>query len=61
MTPACIRGSLEESLAALRVATVDLLYLHNAVETQLPVVGRPTFMKRLLSAFKELELLRCLP
>lgn len=58
MHPACIRGSLLESLAALRIETVDLLYLHNAVESQLPAIGRPAFMQRLLLAFKELELLR---
>ena len=34
---------------------VDLLYLHNAAEAQLAIVGRENFTEKLLLAFKFLE------
>lgn len=34
---------------------VDLLYLHNAAEMQIPAVGRTVFMERLKAAFAYLE------
>jgi len=48
----------ERSLANLGLASVDLLYLHNAPDTQLPVVGRETFLQRLEDAFLLYEQLR---
>lgn len=37
---------------------MDLLYLHNAAESQLPVVGLEVFLQRLKAAFLELEMLK---
>ncbi|KAK9814130.1 hypothetical protein WJX72_001053 [[Myrmecia] bisecta] len=49
--PSCLEGSLARSLASLNVQVVDLLYLHNAAELQIPVIGRETFLQRLRAAF----------
>lgn len=57
--PACIRASLRQSLVALKLHAVDLLYLHNPAEAQMPPLGREPFLQRLLAAFRELEHLRC--
>eukprot|EP01023_Acetabularia_acetabulum_P009371 TRINITY_DN14197_c0_g1_i1.p1 TRINITY_DN14197_c0_g1~~TRINITY_DN14197_c0_g1_i1.p1 ORF type:complete len:369 (-),score=55.37 TRINITY_DN14197_c0_g1_i1:334-1440(-) len=56
--PACIIASLDHSLISMHIKTVDLLYLHNAAEVQLPVLGRTQFMNRLKTAFITLEELR---
>eukprot|EP01025_Chloroclados_australasicus_P034166 TRINITY_DN3499_c0_g1_i3.p1 TRINITY_DN3499_c0_g1~~TRINITY_DN3499_c0_g1_i3.p1 ORF type:complete len:344 (+),score=27.12 TRINITY_DN3499_c0_g1_i3:638-1669(+) len=56
--PKCIRSSLERSLSAMRIKTVDLLYLHNAAEMQLPEIRKHAFMKKLKTAFLTLEELR---
>jgi aryl-alcohol dehydrogenase-like predicted oxidoreductase len=53
--PACLRASLQRSLANLNLGTLDVLYLHNAAEAQLPAVGRVEFMRRLRAAFVVLE------
>lgn len=45
LTRACIRASVVASLAKLRIATLDLLYLHNAAEVQLVPLGREAFMQ----------------
>eukprot|EP00877_Chromochloris_zofingiensis_P007465 jgi/Chrzof1/2972/Cz12g06160.t1 len=58
MAPACLRASVEESLEKMNIETVDLLYLHNAAESQLPVVGLEVFLQRLKAAFLELEMLK---
>eukprot|EP00882_Tetradesmus_deserticola_P015181 GHRQ01016165.1.p1 GENE.GHRQ01016165.1~~GHRQ01016165.1.p1 ORF type:complete len:313 (+),score=148.62 GHRQ01016165.1:722-1660(+) len=58
LSRACIRASVGASLAALRLATLDLLYLHNAAEVQLLARGKAGFMALLRSAFQELEALR---
>ena len=42
----------------LGVEVVDLLYLHNAPDAQIPVVGRDTFLARLEEAFRLYEALR---
>ncbi len=51
----CLRASLERSLTNLGVATVDVLYLHNAADVQLVAVGHDEFMRRLRAAFDALE------
>lgn len=58
LSRACIRASVKASLAALRLETLDLLYLHNAAEVQLLARGRVGFMALLKEAFQELEALR---
>lgn len=45
MTPACIRASVTSSLTKLQVQVVDLVYLHNAAEMQLQVLGRAKFLQ----------------
>jgi hypothetical protein len=44
-----IRGLVFTSLQ------IDLLYLHNVMEVQLPAVGREELMRRLRAAFETLE------
>jgi aryl-alcohol dehydrogenase-like predicted oxidoreductase len=58
LSRACIRASVAASLAALRLETLDLLYLHNAAEVQLLARGKAGFMEVLKAAFQELEALR---
>eukprot|EP00195_Chlamydomonas_chlamydogama_P005244 CAMPEP_0202907644 /NCGR_PEP_ID=MMETSP1392-20130828/43368_1 /ASSEMBLY_ACC=CAM_ASM_000868 /TAXON_ID=225041 /ORGANISM="Chlamydomonas chlamydogama, Strain SAG 11-48b" /LENGTH=441 /DNA_ID=CAMNT_0049596647 /DNA_START=275 /DNA_END=1600 /DNA_ORIENTATION=- len=56
--PECLRLSLLQSLERMNLKTVDLFYLHNAVEMQLPAIGRPRMMQRLKAAFEYLEMAR---
>lgn len=51
MAPAYLEDQLNQSLANLGVETLDLIYLHNAAESQIPDVGREAFMARLREAF----------
>jgi aryl-alcohol dehydrogenase-like predicted oxidoreductase len=51
MAPAYLADQLERSRANLGVETLDLMYLHNAAESQMPEVGRAAFMERLRQAF----------
>lgn len=53
--PQCLRLSLQRSLANLGVATLDVLYLHNAAEAQRAQVGDAEFLRRLRAAFVTLE------
>lgn len=46
-----LRDQLARSLRNLGFGTVDLLYLHNAAESQLAEVGRKEFLDRLRRAF----------
>mgnify|MGYP003940972807 CR=1 FL=1 len=55
MAPAYLEDQLNQSLANLDVGTLDLIYLHNAAESQLPEIGRETFMRRLRQAFEFYE------
>lgn len=55
MSPSYLADQLERSRSNLGLATIDLLYLHNAADAQLPKVGREEFMRRLRSAFEFLE------
>ncbi len=51
MSPSYLDDQLDRSLRNLGLETLDLMYLHNAAESQLPAVGRPEFYQRLMSAF----------
>lgn len=55
MAPAYLDDQLEHSLNNLGLDTLDLMYLHNAAESQLPEVGRQEFMRRLQLAFEFYE------
>ncbi len=58
MSPAYLRDQFERSRQNLGVETIDLLYLHNAPDAQLPSVGREAFLGRLEAAFTVYEGLR---
>ena len=53
--PAAIRASLEASLAALGLESVDIMYIHNAAEAQLRTLGLTPFLRRLRGAFEACE------
>jgi aryl-alcohol dehydrogenase-like predicted oxidoreductase len=58
MSPSYLRDQAERSRTNLGLDCVDLLYLHNAPDAQLAVVGAVQFRERLLTAFRVLEELR---
>ena len=58
MSVSYLRDQIDRSRANLGLETIDLLYLHNAPDAQLPVVGREEFARRLTEAFALLEELR---
>ncbi len=58
MSPRYLLDQVERSRENLGLETIDLLYLHNAPDTQLPVIGRSEFLGRLREAFTVLERLR---
>jgi aryl-alcohol dehydrogenase-like predicted oxidoreductase len=55
MTPEYLKDQIGRSLTNLGISTVDLLYLHNAAEAQIPQVGRARFWERLTLAFQTFE------
>ena len=55
MSPSYLDDQLERSRRNLNLETIDLVYLHNAADAQLPVLGRTEFLNRLLEAFRFLE------
>lgn len=55
MTPAYLNDQLNRTLENLGLETLDLMYLHNAAESQMPVVGREAFMSGLRAAFEFYE------
>lgn len=55
MAPEYLSDQIHRSLANLGLETVDLVYLHNAAEAQMPIVGRTEFELRLRAAFDRLE------
>lgn len=55
MTPAYLENQLEQSLSNLGLETIDLMYLHNAAESQLPIIGKDAFMDGLEKAFSFYE------
>lgn len=58
MAPAYIKASVAQSLERMGLATLDLLYIHNAAESQLPALGYDVFMARLQAALTACEELR---
>jgi aryl-alcohol dehydrogenase-like predicted oxidoreductase len=58
MTPRYLTDQFERSRRNLGLASIDLLYLHNGPDAQLPVVGREEFERRLEAAFGCYEELR---
>ncbi|MGI0128601.1 MAG: aldo/keto reductase [Thermoplasmata archaeon] len=58
MTPRYLADQFDRSRKNLGVESVDLLYLHNGPDAQLPVVGREEFERRLEAAFAYYESLR---
>ena len=55
MSPRYLNHQLNKSLENLGLETIDLMYLHNAPESQLPAIGRKEFMQRLKLAFEFYE------
>lgn len=55
IAPACLEMSIKASTENLGVKTIDLLYLHNVAEKQLPSMSLGEVMGRLKKAFKYLE------
>lgn len=58
MHPKYLEHQLNQSLTNLRIDGIDLIYLHNPGEAQLPKIGRKMFRDRLYDAFEYLELAR---
>ena len=58
MTPRYLADQFERSRRNLGLESVDLLYLHNGPDAQLPIVGREEFEARLEAAFGFYEGLR---
>jgi len=58
MSPKFLTDQFERSRANLGLATIDLLYLHNAADAQLPAVGPEVFASRLEEAFRLYERFR---
>ncbi|MGD0250562.1 MAG: aldo/keto reductase [Thermoplasmata archaeon] len=58
MSPSYLTDQLDRTLHNLGLATIDLLYLHNAPDAQIPVVGRDVFLERLEGAFRLYESFR---
>jgi aryl-alcohol dehydrogenase-like predicted oxidoreductase len=58
MTPRYLADQFERSRKNLGLESIDLLYLHNGPDTQLPAVGRDEFGRRLEAAFGAFEQMR---
>jgi aryl-alcohol dehydrogenase-like predicted oxidoreductase len=56
--PAYLAHQVNKSLANLGLETLDLLYLHNVAESQLPDIKPTQLLTRLEAAFDQLEQLR---
>ncbi|OMJ85286.1 hypothetical protein SteCoe_13455 [Stentor coeruleus] len=55
MHPAFLKDQLEKSLENLGLETLDLLYLHNTAESQMPLIHEPAYWERLKSAIEFCE------
>jgi aryl-alcohol dehydrogenase-like predicted oxidoreductase len=55
MSPSYLSDQFERSRRNLGLETLDLVYLHNAADAQIPVVGRDEFAQRLEAAFRLYE------
>ena len=58
MTPRYLADQFDRSRKNLGLEAIDLLYLHNGPDAQLPAVGREEFERRLEAAFAFYEELR---
>jgi aryl-alcohol dehydrogenase-like predicted oxidoreductase len=58
MSPSYLADQFERSRRNLGLQTIDLVYLHNAPDAQIPSVGPEEFVSRLESAFRLYERLR---
>ena len=58
MSPSYLADQFERSRANLGLESIDLIYLHNAPDAQLPSIGRDAFLGRLEQAFQLYEGLR---
>jgi aryl-alcohol dehydrogenase-like predicted oxidoreductase len=58
MSRTYLADQFERSRSNLGLESVDLLYLHNAPDAQIPVIGRDAFLGRLEEAFRLYEELR---
>ena len=58
MSPAYLEDQVDRSRRNLGLETIDLLYLHNAADAQIPSIGLAAFWERLKLAFGRLEALR---
>lgn len=58
MSPSYLTDQFERTRSNLGVETVDLMYLHNAADAQLPAVGPDVFTGRLEAAFRLYESFR---
>ena len=54
MTPAYLENQIAQSLRNMNLSSIDVYYIHNP-ETQLTVVSRAEFERRLRAAFERLE------
>lgn len=55
MTVTYLKDQLERSLKNLNLKCVDLIYLHNAAESQIPEIGKAAFMEKLEDVFELYE------
>src|SRR5487761_475838 len=55
MTVPYLEHELQRSRSNLGLETLDLLYIHNSAEAQIPVVGKQEFILRLRDAFSFFE------
>lgn len=55
MSPAYLELELERSRQSLGLETIDLLYLHNVTDEQIPALGQRVFLDRLKDSFGFLE------
>ncbi|HTP53881.1 MAG TPA: aldo/keto reductase [Thermoplasmata archaeon] len=58
MSPSYLLDQFERSRANLGLEAIDLVYLHNAPDAQIPSIGRDAFLGRLEAAFRLYETLR---
>ncbi|MEB3286257.1 MAG: aldo/keto reductase [Vampirovibrionales bacterium] len=58
MSPDYLSHQLDRSLQNLELECLDLIYLHNAAESQIPEVGKEVFLSRLEKAFDFYETAR---
>jgi aryl-alcohol dehydrogenase-like predicted oxidoreductase len=58
MSPSYLADQFARSRRNLGLETVDLLYLHNGPDAQIPIVGREVFVARLEDAFRVFERFR---